>query len=110
MIEGRPFLYQGVRGAVYHVAEKGVKVVESWSSEETTVAFVDGDNADYGPDEILLRRSVQLIVVSPPKGAYQKWIKQTGHASFVTKLAVKLWSREELLLTGLVLALLSTLN
>jgi hypothetical protein len=107
MIEGRPFLYQAVRGTVYYVAEKGVEAVESWSTEETTVAFVDGDN---GPDEILLCRSVQLIVASSPKGAYQKWIKQTGHASFVTKLAVKLYSREELLLTGLVLALLSTLD
>jgi len=28
---------------VYHVAEKGVKVVQSWSSKETFVTFVDAD-------------------------------------------------------------------
>ena len=29
------------------------------------------------------------------------WTKHTGHVSFVTKLAVKLWLCEELFLTGL---------
>jgi hypothetical protein len=110
MIEGRPFLYQAIGGSVYHVAEKGVEAVQSWSSEETIVAFIDGDKGDYEPEDILIGRSVQLIVASSPKGASQKRTKQTGHASFATNLAVKLWSYEELLLTGLVLALPSTLD
>jgi hypothetical protein len=110
MIEGRPFLYQAIGGTVYHVAEKGVEAVQSWSSKEPIVAFVVGDEGDYQPNNILLCPSVQLIVASPPEGAYQKWIKQTGHGSAVTKCAVKLWSHKELLLTGLVLAMLSTLG
>jgi hypothetical protein len=108
MIEGRPFLYQAIEGTLYHVGEKGVEAVQSWP-EEITVAFVDGDEK-YKPNDFLMRYPVQLIVASSPKGANHKWTKQTGHASSITKLAVKLWSREELLLTGLVLALLSTLN
>jgi len=62
MIEGRPFLYQAIGGTVYHVAENGVEAVQSWSSQEIIVAFVDGDEGDYKPDEILLRRSVDLNV------------------------------------------------
>jgi hypothetical protein len=86
MIEARPFLYQ------------------------TTVAFVDGDKGDYEPNGIFLGSSVQLIVASSPKGAYPKWPKLIGPGSFVTPLVVKLWSYKELLLTGLVSALLSTLD
>ncbi len=111
MIEGHPFLYQAIGGTVYHVAEKGVEAIWSWSSEEATVAFIDGDKDHYEPKDFLIRRSVQLIVASPPEGTYQKWTKQTGHFSTIIPLAVKLWSYKEVLLTGLVLALLfSTLD
>jgi hypothetical protein len=106
MIEGRPFLFQSMEKTVYHVTEGGVKEVPkdgSWDSREPIVALIDGDKGDYEPNEKLLRPSVQLVVASSPKGANQKWIKQTGHASFITTLAIKLWSRKELLLTGLVL-------
>jgi hypothetical protein len=108
MIEGRPFLYQAIDGALYHVGERGVEAVQSWP-DETTVAFVDGDE-NYKLNSSLMRNPVQLIVALSPKGANQKWTKQIGHASSFVKLAIKPWSREELLLTGLVLALLSTLN
>jgi hypothetical protein len=47
IIEGRPFLYQAIGGTVYHIAKKGVEEVQSWSSKETTVAFVDDDKRDY---------------------------------------------------------------
>jgi hypothetical protein len=106
MIEGRPFLFQDVAGTVYHVAENGVEMVRSWSSNNPIVAFVDGDKANFEPKEMLYRRSVQLVVASSPKGAYLKWTSQTGHASSVTRIATKLWSEKELLLTGLVLTLL----
>jgi hypothetical protein len=62
------------------------------SSPEDIVAFVDGDTGYYEPDDMLCRGSVQLNVPSSPRGAYQSWIEQTGHASFVTKLAAKPWS------------------
>ncbi len=110
MIEGRPFLYQAYEGTVYHVTEKGVEAVQSWSSKETIVAFVDDDGGEYGPKNFLIRRTVQLVVASSLEGAYLKWTKQTGHASFITQLAVKLWSHEELFLTGSVLSLLSILD
>ncbi len=110
MIEGCPFLYQAKGGAVYHVFEEGVEAVQSWSSKEGIVAFVDVDEGDYKPEDMLICRSVQLIVASPPKGAFSKWTKQLGQASFVTQLVAKLWSYEELVLTGLVFELLSTLD
>ena len=110
MIEGRPFLYQAKGGTVYHVAKEGVEVIRSWRSNEEIVAFVDGDERDFEPEEILLRTTVQLIVAVSPKGTFRKWTEQMGHGSFVTEIAVKLWSQKELLLTGLVLASLSTLD
>jgi hypothetical protein len=109
MIGGRPFLYQAREGAVYHVSGKGVEAAESWPSEETIVAFVDLDKK-YEPNEMLRRRSVQMIVAASPKGTSQKWIKYIGHSSSVTPLVARLWSQKELLLTGWVLALLSTLD
>jgi hypothetical protein len=109
MIEGRPFLYQTRTGTVYHVAENGVDAVQSWSSDEPIVAFVDGDKRDYEPDEIIQRRSVQIVVASFPSGINKRWMKQIS-GSFFTELVVKLWSPRELLLTGLVLALLSSLD
>jgi hypothetical protein len=108
MIEGRPFLFQSMEDTVYHVAEKGVEVVQSWSSKETIVAFFDGDSEkNHEPKRMLTRlSSVQLIVASSPKVSSEKWIEQAGNGSFVTQLAINLWSQKELLITGLVLVLL----
>jgi hypothetical protein len=69
MIEGRPFLYQDNEGAIYHVAEEGVGVVESWSSKEPIVAFVDSDGG-IAPKIRSPVPSVQLIVASP-KGTFE---------------------------------------
>jgi hypothetical protein len=110
MIEGRPFLFQSFKETVYHVTQAGVEIVSSLSKQGNITAFIDGDKGKCEPEEFLRRPSVQLIVAASPKGASQKWNKQLGNRSFISKFAVKLWSREELLLTGLVLALLSTLN
>jgi len=110
MIEGRPFLFQAIQGTVYRVAGEGVEVVRSWSSEETIVAFVDADK-DYGPNHILrFDGSVQLIVASPPNGLPPRWTKQVPPTAAITQLVVKLWSYEELLLTGLVSPSLSSLD
>ncbi|KAI0277011.1 hypothetical protein BGY98DRAFT_982636 [Russula aff. rugulosa BPL654] len=105
MIEGRPFLFQSTEDTVYHVAEEGVEVVQSWSSKETIVAFVDGDDEkNHAPKRMLTRlSSVQLIVASSPNVSSEKWIKQAGHGSFVTRLAINLWSQKELLITGIFL-------
>ncbi|KAH9962050.1 hypothetical protein BJV74DRAFT_871449 [Russula compacta] len=103
MIEGCSFLYQGRNQTVYHVAENGVEAINSWSSEETVVAFVDGDLGSCGPQSFLLCKPVQLVVASFPQGAYQKWTKQAGHGSFIFTFAVKLWSLDELFLTGIFL-------
>ena len=89
---------------VYHVSENGVEVAQpsSWSGDQAIVAFVDGDG-EFAPNNILLYKSVQLIAASSPKVANDRWIKQAGRP--VTQLAMDLWSQEELLLTGFVLAL-----
>lgn len=86
---------------MYHVAENGVEVVKSWQSDEKIVALIDGDRNGFEPEDFLINDSVQLIVASSPKVTSEKWTKQTD----LTELAFKLWSQEELLLTGLVLAL-----
>ena len=110
MTEGIPFLHQAKEGAVYHISKKGVEAIESWSSNKNIVAFVDGNGGDYTPDDMLLCNSVQLIVASPPKGAYLKWTKQIGHASSVIQLVTKPWTYEDVLFTGSVFALLSRLS
>ena len=75
------------------------------------MAFVDGDDGDYAPIRPLRRRTVQLVVTSSPKGTNQPWMKQGGQGSSVHALVTKLWSYNELILTGLVLGLLlSALN
>jgi hypothetical protein len=104
MIEGRPFLFQPDRETVYHVTEDGIKVVQSWPSDEAIVAFIDGDRVDFKPKDFLTDDcSVQFIVASSPKVTSQSWIKQGGDT--VTELAIDLWSQKELLVAGLVLAL-----
>ncbi|KAH9980526.1 hypothetical protein BJV74DRAFT_887757 [Russula compacta] len=103
MIEGCPFLYQAYEGTVYHVSKNGVEPIHSWSSEESIVAFLDGDEENFGPKDFLLRRSVQLIVASSPKGAHKSWTKRAGHTSRIFKLAVKVWSYDEAFLTGIFL-------
>ena len=116
-IKRRPFLYQTNHGAVYYVSEKGVEAAQSWSSEEPIMAFFDCDNANNNSESdlktFLLKSSVQVIVTTPPSGAYRPWVEQTlgiGDVVF-TKLAISLWSAPELFITGLVLAfLLSTLD
>jgi hypothetical protein len=109
MIEGRPFLFQSTLGNVYHVTKAGVEI---WSlpTKESITAFIDSDKGECNPEEFILRPRVQLIVATSPKVARQKWTKQLGNGSYIHAIAVKLWTREELLLTGLFLALLSTLN
>jgi len=92
---------------VYHVDGGGVNEVQSWSSEESIMAFVDGDKANYESKDFLWNHRVQLIVASSPKGVYSKWTKQVGQ---IDELVVNLWSDKELLLTGLVLTSFSTLD
>ena len=111
MIKGLPFLFQSTRGTVYHVTKAGVEIVSSLSTiEEPIMVFIDGDIGNCEPKEFLLSDSVQVIVAASPRGATQKWLRQAGDGAYISPYAVKLWSRKELLLTGLVLALLSTLN
>ena len=115
MIKGHRFLFQSAAGTVYYVTEAGVEIVRSLLSRPDPItdpitAFIDGDMGNCQPKGFLIRKSVQLIVAASPKGVQQNWVKQTGDDSFVSKFAVKLWSRKELILTGLGLALLSTLN
>ena len=109
MIEGRPFLYQTMDKTVYHVHEKGVQAIESWSSKKDIVAFFDGDKDNYEPHDMLkARRRVRIVLVSSLKGANQPWMKDKGS---ITAVATKLWSARELFLTGFVLGLLhSALN
>jgi len=93
---------------VYSVNENGVGAIRSLPSNEPIVAFVDGDENNYGPKHMLRRRTVQIILASPPTGANRGWVKQ---ASNVKVLATKLWSPRELFLAGFVLGLLlSTLD
>jgi len=102
MIKGRPFLYQACNRTVFHVNENGVQAIESWLSNTDIVAFVDGDK-DYEPHDMLLMDRVQIILVSSPKGAGAKWIRQEG---YIQTIACKLWSARELLIAGFVLGLL----
>ena len=106
MIEGRPFLYQAIGGTVvYHVAEKSVETVQSWSSEKTIVALVDGGEGDYKPDDPppwLAAANCDII----PRRRKLKMDQANSSRLIRYHPVIKLWSHEELLLTRLVLALL----
>ena len=112
LIAGRPFLYQTRGRTLYHVAESGVEPIGYWSSHTPIVSFVDGDGGDCEPQDFLFGHpEVRIIVASPPEGANQKWLDQTGNYVAFTKLATRLWSPQELFLIGLVLPFhLSTLD
>ncbi len=112
LIAGRPFLYQTRGRTLYHVAESGVEAIQSWSSDTPIVAFVDGDRGDCEPQDFLfVHPEVKIIVASPPEGANQKWLDQTGDNVDFTTLATGLWSLQELFLIGSVLPFhLSTLD
>ena len=108
MIEGHPFIYQALDSTIYRVNEEGVQAIPYWSSNEPTVAFVDGDAKDSQPDPSLWNNKVQIIIAVSPKGTNQKWLKQDSHAVII---ATKLWSPDELFLAGFVSRLfLSTLD
>jgi hypothetical protein len=112
LIAGRPFLYQTKDRTVYHVSQNGVEVnLSSWSPQAHIVAFVESDEGNCEPKDFLRNPFVQIIVASSPKGAHQRWTKQTCKYTMLTRLATSPWSPSELFLTGLVLAfLLSTLD
>ena len=110
MIEGRPFLYQGLDGKVYRVDEDGVQPIQYWSSDTGIVAFVDGDKKDHEPKPLLFHHNVQIIMASSPRSINSSWITQSNDG-LVTILIAKLWSARELFLAGFVLGLLlSTLG
>ncbi|KAH9989077.1 hypothetical protein BJV74DRAFT_458000 [Russula compacta] len=67
------------------------------------VAFVDGNKGDHAPHYLLFDSFVQLVVASSPKGADQSWMNQGGHGSSVRPFVAKLWSLNELILTGIFL-------
>ena len=103
MIQGCPFLYQAPDGVVYSVNEGGVQAIQCWESEEGIVAFVDGNKGNYDPDYMLRIATVQIILASPPRGAYRDWMKRAG---VIKKLAFELWSPGELFIAGFVLWLI----
>jgi hypothetical protein len=73
------------------------------------VAFIDTNEGNSKPRDILLDPYVKIILASSPRGAHQKWLDQIGQATFFRKLATSLWSPRELFLTG-VSAILSSFN
>jgi hypothetical protein len=69
LIAGQQFLYQTTDGIVYHVAEKGVRVLQShWPPTPPIRAFVDGDEGTE-PRDFIRCPSVQIIIASSPQGA-----------------------------------------
>ena len=77
-----------MKGSVYHVAHNDVNAIQSvWSPKTHYMASVDGDKGDSEPEDFLFTPLVQIIVASFPKGANQRWIKQTGNCTMITKLA-----------------------
>ena len=110
LIAGSPFLYQTTDGDVYHVNEIGVEAIGSrWAPKTHMMGFVDADKGRSEPNVVMrLSGSVQIIVATSPKGASQKWLKQTGQLVDFTAFVTSLWSPQELFLTGLVLAFLAS--
>lgn len=99
----RPFLYQTTNRDVYHISDTVVPIA-SWTHKATIVAFVDADSTSCTPEPFLINPLIQLVLVSSPKGAKQKWLKQIPNGSPVMKYASALWTPSEFFVTGSVIS------
>ena len=97
-------MYQASDRTVDRVSDNGVKVIQSWSSKEEILAFVDSDEENCDPKHMLRKHTVQITLASFPKVANRGWIKQVGRVNIV--LAIEPWSPREPFLAGFVLRFL----
>lgn len=102
MINGEPFLYQSLRGTVYHVSDT-ITAITSWSSRSgSIVAYIEADEKNFEPQMFIRRPQIKIIAASSPRGTDQLWMKQMGYP---LTFATALWTDTELFVTGFVIPL-----
>jgi len=95
MIAGTSCLFQTFDGSVYHVSGS-ITEVGHWSGEPI-IAFCDADGVTGKPPRFLLQNEkIQIIAASSPDGTCASWLENMSVNKFLTKL----WSPQELILTG----------
>jgi hypothetical protein len=100
MINGEPFLYQSLRGTVYHVSDT-ITTINSWpSGSGDIVAYVEADEKKFEPQMFMRDPRVKIIAASSPSGTNQPWMTQMGNVGFPLTLATALWTDSELFVTG----------
>jgi hypothetical protein len=105
MINGEPFLYQSLRGTVYHVSDT-ITTINSWpSGSGDIVAYVEADEKKFEPQMFMRHPQVKIIAASSPSGTNQPWLTQMGNVGFPLTLATALWTDSELFVTGFVISL-----
>jgi hypothetical protein len=105
MINGEPFLYQSLRGIVYHVSNT-ITAINSWRSRSgNIVAYVDADEKKFEPQMFIRDPLVKIIAASSPSGTNQPWLTQMGNIGFPLTFAIALWTDSELFVTGFVISL-----
>ena len=104
MIDGSPFLYQTLRGTVYHISDT-ITPITSLPPGSKFVAYVDADEKKFEPQSFLRHPLVKIIAASSPRGTEQPWMKQMGNAGFPITFASALWTDSELFMTGFVISI-----
>ena len=102
MIAGTPHLFQTFDGPVYHVSGF-ITEVRHWSGEPI-IAFCNADGATSQlPQFMLQNENIQITAASSPNGAScvcARWLEKMYTTLLVNKFLTKLWSPQELILTG----------
>lgn len=101
MIAGTPCLFQTFDGPVYHVSEF-ITEVRHWSGEPIIAICNANGDTSQPPQFILQNEKIQMIAASSPDAECARWLGKMSTWS-VKKFFTKLWSPQELVLTGLFL-------
>jgi hypothetical protein len=105
MINGEPFLYQSLRGTVYHVSDTITKITSLPSGSGDIVAYVDADEKKFEPQMFIRHPRSRLLRPHHQGAQHQPWLKQMGNVRFPLTFATALWTDSELFVTGFVISL-----
>lgn len=109
MLAGTRCLFQPIRNekhenTVYLIAESSIEVVNSWSTEGV-VAFFDADGPSPRPAQFIIdNHYIKIIGACLPNVADEKWTTKMGNGAVLNRIVTTLWSRQELYITGMFLA------
>ncbi|KIK03233.1 hypothetical protein K443DRAFT_5495 [Laccaria amethystina LaAM-08-1] len=109
MVAGTRCLFQPIpnernENTVYLISESSIKITNSWSTERITV-FFDADGPSCRPAQFIIdNRFIKIVGACSPAIEEQKWTSRLASGAILSRIVTTLWSRQELFLTGMFLA------